>query len=179
MYTLWNVAADFNSHAHVERDRFGGYHRRVRFISTHTLTWSVTRSDRTYSVGRSDFNSHAHVERDVRVTVGKEIIDNFNSHAHVERDTGVKKAVGTYKNFNSHAHVERDFKPEEDITVIGISTHTLTWSVTQGRNLWDEVWDFNSHAHVERDRTNIVKQSDIKNFNSHAHVERDNSPCVQ
>ena len=33
-----------------------------------------------------NFNSHAHVERDVRVTVGKEIIDNFNSHAHVERD---------------------------------------------------------------------------------------------
>ena len=64
MYTLWNVAADFNSHAHVERDLIykilGSYaknfnsHAHVERdivvsdyidyedISTHTLTWSVT-----------------------------------------------------------------------------------------------------------------------------------------
>ena len=42
MYTLWNVAADFNSHAHVERD-----------IAIE-LQYDMT----------VDFNSHAHVERD-------------------------------------------------------------------------------------------------------------------
>ena len=55
---------NFNSQAHVERDQ--GMERRIIMtkISTHTLTWSVTRS----SAGRPDrteyFNSHAHVERD-------------------------------------------------------------------------------------------------------------------
>ena len=33
-----------------------------------------------------------------------------------------------------------------------ISTHTLTWSVTQEmRKLYMNLQDFNSHAHVERD----------------------------
>ena len=36
-----------------------------------------------------------------------------------------------YENFNSHAHVERD-KPSLRIELAdGISTHTLTWSVTE------------------------------------------------
>ena len=33
-------------------------------------------------------------------------------------------------NFNSHAHVERDTLGKIDTAMIGISTHTLTWSVT-------------------------------------------------
>ena len=33
-------------------------------ISTHTLTWSVTYSERTIYKIHGDFNSHAHVERD-------------------------------------------------------------------------------------------------------------------
>ena len=42
IYTLWNVAADFNSHAHVERDPAVHSFLYLIFISTHTLTWSVT-----------------------------------------------------------------------------------------------------------------------------------------
>ena len=83
---VWYKEINFNSHAHVERDNAGeevkvrfvnfnsqahverdqGMERRIIMtkISTHTLTWSVTRS----SAGRPDrteyFNSHAHVERD-------------------------------------------------------------------------------------------------------------------
>ena len=38
--------ANFNSHAHVERDSFAGTKRLHCVISTHTLTWSVTRSER-------------------------------------------------------------------------------------------------------------------------------------
>ena len=58
------VTYDFNSHAHVERDFFAMIENRIRFISTHTLTWSVT--GKTYAVCEQEinFNSHAHVERD-------------------------------------------------------------------------------------------------------------------
>ena len=35
--------------------------------------------------------------------------------------------------FNSHAHVERDIINERRATMYGISTHTLTWSVTSKR----------------------------------------------
>ena len=35
---------DFNSHAHVERDKQAVYMQMSHDISTHTLTWSVTRA---------------------------------------------------------------------------------------------------------------------------------------
>ena len=79
-----------------------------------------------------------------------------------------------------------------------ISTHTLTWSVTENEDRkMQENRHFNSHAHVERDQ-HIVECSVVVaisthtltwsvtetmsilcyyygNFNSHAHVERDTS----
>ena len=33
----------FNSHAHVERDDFKDFEQFYSYISTHTLTWSVTK----------------------------------------------------------------------------------------------------------------------------------------
>ena len=55
-----------------------------------------------------------------------------------------------------------------------ISTHTLTWSVTfQPNHLYPAYWYFNSHAHVERDSASAVSLYILMNFNSHAHVERD------
>ena len=56
--------ANFNSHAHVERDD----------VSPST------------SAQTSYFNSHAHVERDSWLMVYVCYISYFNSHAHVERD---------------------------------------------------------------------------------------------
>ena len=53
--------------------------------------------------------------------------------------------------FNSHAHVERDETVSGPTIRLAISTHTLTWSVTQRFNLLDKQIHFNSHAHVERD----------------------------
>ena len=54
--------------------------------------------------------------------------------------------------FNSHAHVERDNDKGERVMEQDISTHTLTWSVTDIGAPRAEIWDnFNSHAHVERD----------------------------
>ena len=55
---------NFNSHAHVERDRDSITANNVFVISTHTLTWSVTHSCRFQFLLIFHFNSHAHVERD-------------------------------------------------------------------------------------------------------------------
>ena len=56
--------ADFNSHAHVERDE------RVFKMTFEQM----------------NFNSHAHVERDETAETIREYYSDFNSHAHVERD---------------------------------------------------------------------------------------------
>ena len=55
-----------------------------------------------------------------------------------------------------------------------ISTHTLTWSVTpEGLQVMYLAYHFNSHAHVERDSYLRLAPMQWANFNSHAHVERD------
>ena len=77
-------------------------------ISTHTLTWSVTRYSSFNLFPYEHFNSHAHVERDFLSLCLYTAVENFNSHAHVERDI-----LGVYLSF-----------------LPVISTHTLTWSVT-------------------------------------------------
>ena len=98
----------FNSHAHVERD--------------------ACSFQQNYCV--LNFNSHAHVERDIGFLWGYDRWDHFNSHAHVERDTFPFTIAGETLNFNSHAHVERDLGGNSTNSFRGISTHTLTWSVT-------------------------------------------------
>ena len=57
-------------------------------------------------------------------------IKYFNSHAHVERDSKAQSHLDDCQNFNSHAHVERDETAIIKGDGSGISTHTLTWSVT-------------------------------------------------
>ena len=102
------IVADFNSHAHVERDsqhKGIGY---LRDISTHTLTWSVTRGDNRELLPLQHFNSHAHVERDSCVPAACQDLSDFNSHAHVERDVLTLSPAPPPQDFNSHAHVERD-----------------------------------------------------------------------
>ena len=59
------AAGYFNSHAHVERDVTEKTVRSRLKISTHTLTWSVTRTHYLALWSEADFNSHAHVERDI------------------------------------------------------------------------------------------------------------------
>ena len=55
---------NFNSHAHVERDKFKCTFILYGRISTHTLTWSVTGVTIKALFHSLNFNSHAHVERD-------------------------------------------------------------------------------------------------------------------
>ena len=77
----------FNSHAHVERDLSASSSiRACGKISTHTLTWSVTKWSKWFTLEAVNFNSHAHVERDLSVKFAGISLANFNSHAHVERD---------------------------------------------------------------------------------------------
>ena len=92
----------------MERDDISFDVTTAHTISTHTLTWSVTKKLNTYYRLKGDFNSHAHVERDREKIKKIAPVDNFNSHAHVERDT--VRIAGE--------------------KVLKISTHTLTWSVT-------------------------------------------------
>ena len=62
---------------------------------------------------------------------------------------------------------------------MNISTHTLTWSVTNYvKWQYDFNGNFNSHAHVERDCIFILPLSGMEDFNSHAHVERDVRLCT-
>ena len=123
---------NFNSQAHVERDQ--GMERRIIMtkISTHTLTWSVTRS----SAGRPDrteyFNSHAHVERD-RLVRSARLCKIISTHTLTWSVTyRYFQGFPSLPYFNSHAHVERDFNSRSNSLVLHISTHTLTWSVTGG-----------------------------------------------
>ena len=143
-------------------------------ISTHTLTWSVTRS----SAGRPDrteyFNSHAHVERD-RLVRSARLCKIISTHTLTWSVTyRYFQGFPSLPYFNSHAHVERDFNSRSNSLVLHISTHTLTWSVTCAwRRALKTYGHFNSHAHVERDNRKTPPHFDNWHFNSHAHVERD------
>ena len=70
--------------------------------------------------------------------------------------------------------MERDIPLNIKLHFKSISTHTLTWSVTDKTTLKGVAGkDFNSHAHVERDVQNCNYLPWHCHFNSHAHVERD------
>ena len=151
--TVISPLRNFNSHAHVERDLIFLSRIFVINISTHTLTWSVTiylilfsvisiisTHTLTWSVTsytakggtiHTHFNSHAHVERDSAYGQQGYHLGYFNSHAHVERDLNAGNITFRRHHFNSHAHVERDQGGTKMKHYKIISTHTLTWSVTQ------------------------------------------------
>ena len=59
------ISSNFNSHAHVERDHLSLGNFQPSYISTHTLTWSVTWGFEVPIIWDFHFNSHAHVERDL------------------------------------------------------------------------------------------------------------------
>ena len=125
-----NSIGYFNSHAHVERDEMFSYFVNKFGISTHTLTWSVTLKVQkplfynVFQLTRSRGAWHS------GFATGTNYQD-FNSHAHVERDKITDSNLKTCWYFNSHAHVERDRNSGKGRFEWEISTHTLTWSVTQ------------------------------------------------
>ena len=78
------------------------------WISTHTLTWSVTIEE--ILIKLQNFISTHTLTWSVTVPsmIPKDDAENFNSHAHVERDTFLNPYYIYTIYFNSHAHVERD-----------------------------------------------------------------------
>ncbi len=98
---------NFNSHAHVERDRNRACTCGNRHISTHTLTWSVTLS-----------HAVPHVPHKISThTLTWSVTGQKNSRQkpdwfQLTRSRGAWqksfKNIYNCSNFNSHAHVERD-----------------------------------------------------------------------
>ena len=144
-------------------------------ISTHTLTWSVTSPPRANVCYQYEFQ--------------------------LTRSRGAwhfaKSPAPEPRNFNSHAHVERDERLNSFLFSLHISTHTLTWSVTE-RNRSDlSHWVFQltrsrgawlatgtnyqeaSAFQLTRSRGawhgENVQTGFKRDFNSHAHVERDDN----
>ena len=64
---------NFNSHAHVERDGFADHRQVYLYISTHTLTWSVTVQDMATQV-TADISTHTLTWS---VTLGYESFKNY------------------------------------------------------------------------------------------------------
>ena len=90
----------------VTRRSLSWYYRHS--ISTHTLTWSVT------TLWSNATNTGAfQLTRSRGAWLPKSAYPyqqrfHFNSHAHVERDEMGLGKISDIKHFNSHAHVERD-----------------------------------------------------------------------
>ena len=104
----------------------------TKFISTHTLTWSVTSGNiitytdngisthtLTWSVTIAALGVAEVVEISTHTLTWSVTIElnadsvsgsDFNSHAHVERDDNIKFCRIAQIYFNSHAHVERDIQ---------------------------------------------------------------------
>ena len=80
----------------------------------------------------------------------------------MERDDFGKKAYKPRKYFNSHAHVERDSIVNLFFVFENISTHTLTWSVTDGVEIIVVNNEISTHT-----LTWSVTSSDSINANAH------------
>ena len=150
---IYKLLQHFNSHAHVERDYLfliivsktfifqltrsrGAWHLffnnwKSPCISTHTLTWSVTKNLCSVWAG-----------------------NKFQlTRSRGAWPVAVRKSIHYLKNFNSHAHVERDRRNALHLT------SWILFQLTRSRGAW-RYWKmlpvltlhFNSHAHVERDQ---------------------------
>ena len=80
-------------------------------------------------------------------------IPNFNSHAHVERDSEMFSYFANKFGISTHTLTWSVTNITKIVLMkLIISTHTLTWSVTfYFGTQFSKNGNFNSHAHVERD----------------------------
>ena len=115
-----------------------------------------------------NFNSHAHVERDDRICNWYSIQNSFqltrSRGAWLKQPKSLQQEVtfqltrsrGAWPPwdshlmpsmyFNSHAHVERDKIVLDLDKLVGISTHTLTWSVTIETTGLNRYKDISTHT---------------------------------
>ena len=149
-------------------------------ISTHTLTWSVTRNR-----GHRRWNVRFQLTRSRGAWLFffyANLVDwHISTHTLTWSVTWERQhTLWIHENFNSHAHVERDLWQTTKIT------YQQAFQLTRSRGAWP--WyllcglscknHFNSHAHVERDFRSFSSVNSIWHFNSHAHVERDRI-CIE
>ena len=124
----------------------------MRCISTHTLTWSVTRA-------------YPLLARCLR---------HFNSHAHVERDTNSIRRSKPYEISTHTLTWSVTNSVQWRIYCICISTHTLTWSVTHYFFIVSPYIRISTHTLTWSVTIVLyIAEASRTNFNSHAHVERD------
>ena len=122
--------SNFNSHAHVERDWIGYRQSVNRSISTHTLTWSVTKfldDARTYKIISTHTLTWSVTFWWKRMEHGKEFQLTRSRGAW---PAGNEKTVHefTFQLTRSRGAWLWSFKHRQN--TVDISTHTLTWSVT-------------------------------------------------
>ena len=100
-------------------------------ISTHTLTWSVTKWEITL-LAIEDISTHTLTwSVTCRFFLCRLFLCHFNSHAHVERDSAIALAN---KSTTISTHTLTWSVTKMLLTWVSrfwISTHTLTWSVTR------------------------------------------------
>ena len=127
-----DIDFNFNSHAHVERDLFINTPYGWKLISTHTLTWSVTKL-RHFMTVKTKISTHT-LTWSVTDFKGFTVVSNpISTHTLTWSVTDLGECTFFTK---------------------FISTHTLTWSVTLFLcRFFLSFCHFNSHAHVERDHT--------------------------
>ena len=109
----------------------------VDVISTHTLTWSMTRYVLAHS-DRAVISTHTLTWSMTFLLLVEHIICDISTHTLTWSMTTVIETVAEN---------------------IGISTHTLTWSMTiLAQHLHQSEIHFNSHAHVEHDLNEISNE---------------------
>ena len=149
---LAHAVIHFNSHAHVERDFYKSSPILTSFcISTHTLTWSVT-----------------------KFITCSSMVSGISTHTLTWSVTLIIKYFVTP--FTFQLTRSRGAWPGDEKTV-----HELKrFQLTRSRGAWRvnpciviSTFYFNSHAHVERDNQQRFRYLFGIYFNSHAHVERD------
>ena len=148
-----------------------------KFISTHTLTWSVTTTS-NWPTAANTISTHTLTWSVTYVRLDTAKIDSSISTHTLTWSVTRSSTVISYcnSNFNSHAHVERDPPMQRIVWMITISTHTLTWSVT-----FDTLEEATKAAKFQLTRsrgawlTVEFSITSLSNFNSHAHVERDSA----
>ena len=75
----------------------------------------------------------------------------------MERDIVALEVTIKFIYFNSHAHVERDYHADYVSEVAKISTHTLTWSVTDLTVNTVRTLDISTHTLTWSVTNNLLK----------------------
>ena len=143
-------------------------------ISTHTLTWSVTVFSDVASTLRADFNSHAHVERDWCT----QVITHEGGRFQLTRSRGawLFASFATALAFSFQLTRSRGAWQ----WVVQNMCCSLEFQLTRSRG----AWLFNFVEYVQKIKFQLTRSRGawlkvtqiatiLNDFNSHAHVERD------